>query len=123
MANINIGKTRLNVSSCHRLPERSFFWKGQQFPICARCTGIYIGLLSLPLFWLFWSANWIVGLLLIAPTVIDGLSQAMFGRESTNWLRMTTGILAGVGLTVYSVIIGMTIGNFLLSLSETYLIN
>src|SRR5262245_32801896 len=27
---------------CHQRPERSFFWDGHQFPVCARCTGIYL---------------------------------------------------------------------------------
>ena len=27
---------------CHQIPERSFFWAGQQFPVCARCTGLYV---------------------------------------------------------------------------------
>ena len=27
---------------CHQRPERSFFWDGQQFPVCARCTGLYL---------------------------------------------------------------------------------
>lgn len=26
---------------CHQLPDRSFFWDGQQLPVCARCTGLY----------------------------------------------------------------------------------
>ena len=29
---------------CHQQPERSFFIAGQQFAVCARCTGIYAGL-------------------------------------------------------------------------------
>jgi uncharacterized membrane protein len=37
-------------------------------------------------------------LLAIAPTMIDGLTQAYFNRESTNFLRFSTGILAGYGL-------------------------
>ena len=27
---------------CHQIPERSFYWAGQQFPVCARCTGLYV---------------------------------------------------------------------------------
>jgi uncharacterized membrane protein len=27
---------------CHQLPARSFFWDGHQFPVCARCTGLYL---------------------------------------------------------------------------------
>ena len=28
---------------CHQQPERSFFIAGQQFAVCARCTGLYAG--------------------------------------------------------------------------------
>lgn len=27
---------------CHQIPERSFFWSGEQLPVCARCTGLYV---------------------------------------------------------------------------------
>ena len=27
---------------CHQLPERSFHWGEWQFPVCSRCTGLYI---------------------------------------------------------------------------------
>jgi uncharacterized membrane protein len=27
---------------CHQIPERSFFLDGHQFPVCARCTGLYV---------------------------------------------------------------------------------
>ena len=27
---------------CHQRPERSFFWGAHQFPVCARCTGLYL---------------------------------------------------------------------------------
>ncbi|HUQ89684.1 MAG TPA: DUF2085 domain-containing protein [Vicinamibacterales bacterium] len=28
---------------CHQRPERSFFVNGHQLPVCARCTGLYLG--------------------------------------------------------------------------------
>lgn len=116
MANIDIGKTRLNIVSCHRLPERSFFWKGRKFPMCARCLGIYAGYLFMPIFWFWFSATWILGLILVIPTFLDGMTQAMFGRESTNWLRMTTGILAGIGLAAFAVLTGRAIAVLLVQL-------
>lgn len=27
---------------CHQLPDRSFFWGDWRFPVCARCTGLYL---------------------------------------------------------------------------------
>ncbi|PQL91928.1 DUF2085 domain-containing protein [Apibacter adventoris] len=36
--------------TCHQKPERSFFWKRKQFPLCARCTGIYIAFVPFSFF-------------------------------------------------------------------------
>jgi len=96
---MRIGDTKLNFVTCHRLPERSFFWKGQQFPVCARCTGIYLGYLSMPLF-MFCLFGWGVGisLLMFLPAVIDGSIQAFFDIESNNTRRLITGLMSGLGL-------------------------
>lgn len=108
-------KRRLHITFCHRKPERSFFWKGKQFPVCARCTGIHIGYISFPLF-LFsvFTLNIWWTILLILPTYIDGLTQAFFKRESNNLLRVTTGVVAGIGLMSMVSIIGKFIGTQIL---------
>ena len=31
------------VFGCHCRPDRSFYWKGKKFPLCARCTGELAG--------------------------------------------------------------------------------
>jgi uncharacterized membrane protein len=39
-------KARLiGYAICHQMPERSFFFHEHQSPLCARCTGMYLGLL------------------------------------------------------------------------------
>lgn len=109
--------TALRFTYCHRKPERSFFWKGKQFPVCARCTGIHIGYISLPLF-VFGVISipiwWTIALMV--PTYLDGLTQVFFDRESNNVLRLTTGIMAGVGTMSFTAIIGQYIGNQILLL-------
>jgi uncharacterized membrane protein len=97
------------------MPERSFFWKGKQFPVCARCTGIHLGYLTFPLFMFnVFTLNiwWTVALIL--PTYIDGLTQAFFKRESTNILRVMTGLMAGIGGMSLVAIIGKFIGDQIL---------
>jgi uncharacterized membrane protein len=39
---------------CHQQPERSFHLAGVQLPVCARCTGLYIGGALGVLTWLIW---------------------------------------------------------------------
>ncbi len=107
----------LNFSFCHRMPERSFFWKGKQFPVCARCTGIHIGYLAYP-FFLFdlFSLNIWVTLALMLPTYADGLVQAFLKVESNNLRRVTTGFMAGVGVVSMVCIVGTIIGEKILLL-------
>src|SRR3972149_3375635 len=36
----------IGYSVCHRIAERSFTIAGRQMPLCARCTGMYLGMLT-----------------------------------------------------------------------------
>jgi len=102
---------KMNFSYCHSMPERSFFWKGKKFPVCARCTGIHFGFLSFVLFLFnFIQINFFLSLALFLPTYIDGLTQAFLNIESTNLRRVITGILSGIGTASLVSIIGNYIG-------------
>ena len=90
---------------CHQNPYRSFFFKGYQFPVCARCTGI---LLVKPLAWIInlkKQVSLIVGLLLLIPMIIDGGVQYVFQVESNNKRRLITGLLGGFGVSTVRIYI------------------
>lgn len=110
-------KTIIEFTYCHRKPERSFFWKGKQFPVCARCTGIHVGYISfiLFLFGIIKIPLWI-SLLMIAPTYLDGVIQAVWNIESTNSRRFITGMIAGVGTSSLVSIAGIFTAQQLLKL-------
>lgn len=85
---------------CHQMPERSFFYKGYQFPLCARCTGLVIGYLMGILIYFLKIINWEIAILLCIPLVIDGGSQYLKWRMSNQRLRLITGILCGIGIMI-----------------------
>ena len=83
---------------CHQKPERSFFIKGYQMPVCARCSGVFIGyLIAIPLY-LRLSISWIVALAGCGIMLFDWGIQAMTRKESTNIRRLITGIFGGYGI-------------------------
>lgn len=80
-------------------------------PICARCTGIYAGVLAglvaFPLIpMLRERVMRVVAFAAITPLAIDGLTQLVGLRESTNPLRLATGAAAGIafGLWILSAV-------------------
>ena len=112
------GKFRaLGYAVCHQLEERSFCIHGLCSPLCARCTGMYLGaMLSLgyqafqgrkakfPPVWVI-----VVLLLLFGWFAVDGLNSFLhfFPKfsglyEPTNLLRLITG--TGVGLLIGSLL-------------------
>lgn len=82
---------------CHQIPERSFFVKGYQFPVCARCTGVVISAIvatvvffkkKLPL-------KWCVGM--SGVMLADWGLQYLEIKKSTNTRRFVTGLIGGFG--------------------------
>ena len=82
------------------MPARSFFWRGYQFPVCARCTGIMVGNFA-AMISLLWMAARLEHVILLLPMAVDGLTQLAGWRESNNSLRLVTGVLGGYGYLVF----------------------
>lgn len=109
--------------SCHQVPSRSFFifdhspaYGGGSFgvnhsvhlfgqiAICARCFSFFSSIL---VFGLLLSLKNIrplnrkVAFLLALPILVDVLLQTLGIKESTNLLRVTTGVLLGLSFSFY----------------------
>lgn len=84
------------IFGCHNLCERSFKFRGYYFPICARCTGIYLGIL-LSITKVIFKYHFIFSILLLLPLIIDGLFQNFTKYKSNNIKRVFTGLLFGIG--------------------------
>ena len=94
---------------CHQFPERTFDFGGVFWAVCARCSGIYVGLVFAVIallisyrgrqrhgfmtwhFWLFLGFG-------LAFMGWDGVSSYAGWRETTNFLRWVTGITMGASL-------------------------
>jgi uncharacterized membrane protein len=98
---------------CHRIPARSFFMDNTQLPLCARCTGMYLGAFITQLFQVsrgkrgsLPSRKMLVFLGFLAVLFgIDGFNSylhlipnAPSLYEPANWSRLATGSGMGVGL-------------------------
>ena len=93
---------------CHGIPERCLHLWGVPMPICARCTAIYAGMaVSLVVFFILprmseFAAR-VVLFIAVAPLAVDGLTQLARLRESTNGLRLATGLTAGVAFGLWAI--------------------
>jgi uncharacterized membrane protein len=84
---------------CHQKKERSYHLKDFYLPLCARCSGILIGIyLSILVFLFNFDVLWI--LLLMLPLLIDGVIQRLSNYESKNLIRLFTGMLFAPGFVV-----------------------
>lgn len=105
----------IGYAICHRIDGRSFHLGDRQFPLCARCTGMYLGALLGIVGMLLMGrgraglmpTRWVLVVLVgfMATMGVDGLnSYATFFPgvphlyEPRNWLRLVTGTLNGLFL-------------------------
>ncbi|NYZ79081.1 DUF2085 domain-containing protein [Candidatus Micrarchaeota archaeon] len=98
-----------NILMCHQLPERSLELFGQYMPICSRDTGLFLGVF-IACVASFYSrrlpsilkSSWLA-VLSVVPLGIDGLIQLLGFWESTNDIRLATGLFAGFCISYYTV--------------------
>lgn len=92
-----MGKFLRIFFGCHARPDRSFYFRGKQFPICARCTGELVGMLTGILIAVcFDGPSFWIACLMMLPLVVDGFTQRLTAYESNNIRRLWTGILFGI---------------------------
>ena len=107
----------IGYAICHQIPDRSLHLGGCQAPLCARCTGTYLGV-AIGFATIALLRRWRAGEMLstrmivvmvsfIAIMGIDGLNSylSLFGTMPTlyapqNWLRAATGSLNGIALSM-----------------------
>lgn len=92
---------------CHGIPHRCLYLWGVPMPICSRCVAIYCGLLISLLVWpllprVSEKAARMTMYVLAMPMAIDGLTQLTTLRESTNPLRIATGLIGGMGFVFWA---------------------
>ncbi|BCD23129.1 hypothetical protein BC30090_2026 [Bacillus cereus] len=89
---------------CHRRSDRSFLKLQKYIPLCARCTGMLIGILMFPIYF-YITLSFLFAIILSfsaqIPLLIDGFTQKWKWRSSTNLLRLTTGVLSGNGMGLF----------------------
>lgn len=88
-----------HLLGCHQMESRSFKIHNYQFPLCARCTGVFLGEivgiisallgLRIPVY---------LVIVFIVIMCIDWGVQYFNIKMSTNFRRFITGTLAGFGL-------------------------
>jgi uncharacterized membrane protein len=97
-------------AACHQMPERSFHLWGFPLAVCARCFGLYVGVLGGMLFYplarrLTWTGvptrAWLLAAAL--PTSVDFLLGVFGVWENTHWSRFLTALLLGAASAFYIV--------------------
>lgn len=83
---------------CHQKADRSFFIKGCQYPVCARCMGMHIGYVIAVVLAFFFISPISFCIILCGIMFLDWLIQFLKIRESNNIRRLITGIIGGYGV-------------------------
>jgi uncharacterized membrane protein len=100
----------VGYSLCHQISDRSFQIGGLQLPVCARDTGTYIGFMAVFILFLGLQryrngklpdkAVIAVAAIGMAFYAFDGLSSYLGFRDTTNDIRLLSGLAFGSGVSM-----------------------
>jgi uncharacterized membrane protein len=89
-------------SVCHQMSERCFCVHAQPMALCARCTGIYSGIMLAALLWTKPCQNRKVLLALLGGSasvmLLDVALETIGVYHNVKWLRFATGMGFGIAL-------------------------
>jgi uncharacterized membrane protein len=110
---------------CHQRPERSFHRSGAQYPVCARCLGLYGGGVAGAIAWVLasgfgmaprpraqsFATNRLRGVLVVAaiPTIASVLSAATGLWDPSNTIRALLAV--PLGSAVAAVVMAVAAGD------------
>lgn len=90
---------------CHQMPSRSFHLGGHGFPLCARCTGMWLGItLGIAFAMVFvprhrWWIGTVGAVVFTAASGFDFLREESGGTPNA-WVRAALGFFLFVGVTL-----------------------
>ena len=89
---------------CHQRPERTLWLAGHPMAFCGRDAGVYGGIWLGMVIFSIRRRQYLSGKAALAfalPLILDGGTQLIGLRESTNLLRLITGLLASISAALY----------------------
>ncbi len=100
---------QIGFAVCHQIPTRVISVSGGFLPVCARDTGLYLGFfISFLFLWLTDRGErknempakgvLVVVFLAVGALAVDGISSYLGFRETTNTIRLITGLMCGFAL-------------------------
>jgi len=94
----------IGAAICHQRPERSFHLWATQMPVCARCTGIYVGAAlacAVPdVARVWWRSPRTVAAIASLPTAATLAYEWITGITPSNWIRAAAGLVLGAGIAM-----------------------
>jgi uncharacterized membrane protein len=97
-----VGVYAIGSLVCHQLPERSFHLWAAQLPVCARCTGIYVGAVAGAVAAFAWRARVhrarLTLALAAAPTALTLIYEWTTGDMPSHAIRAAAGVVIGAAV-------------------------